>query len=76
MNKEKKSNKNLSQSDELLKKAILNRHLNERSVNYYFNVRSIISLNLQKDIQKIDAKILINHKKSEHNLALIWEKSN
>ncbi len=76
MNKEKKSNKNLSQSDELLKKAILNRHLNERSVNYYFNVRSIISLNLQKDIQKINAKILINNKKSEHNLALIWEKSN
>ncbi len=76
MNKEKKSDKNLSQSDELLKKAILNRHLNERSVNYYFNVRSIISLNLQKDIQKINAKILINNKKSEHNLALIWEKSN
>ncbi len=76
MNKEKKSNKNLSQSDELLKKAILNRHLNERSVNYYFNVRSIISLNLQKDIQKINAKILMNHKKIEYNLALIWEKSN
>jgi hypothetical protein len=46
MNKEKKSNKNLSQSDELLKNAILNRHLNERFVNYYFNVRSILSLNL------------------------------
>ncbi len=75
MNKEKKSNKNLSQSDELLKKAILNRHLNERSVNYYFNVRSIISLNLQKDIQKINAKILTNHKKIEHNSTLIWEKS-